>query len=139
MKKLVAFLASASALLAPTLALAEEAAEAAPTAASAADAAATAMFTVNNVWMMLATALVFIMHMGFATLEAGMTRSKNSVNILFKNTFIICIGLLTYYVCGFNLMYPGEFQWLLWLCWFRFGSSGRCDSRIRRCWLYLLD
>lgn len=111
MKKLVALTASAAAFLAPALAFAEEAAEeVAPTAASATEAAGTAMFTANNIWMMLATALVFIMHMGFATLEAGMTRSKNTVNILFKNTYIICIGLLTYYVCGFNLMYPGDFN-----------------------------
>src|SRR5690606_31763342 len=82
----------------------------APTAASATEAATNALFTANNVWMMLATALVFIMHMGFATLESGLTRSKNTVNVLFKNVYIVCIGLLTYYVCGFNLMYPGDFN-----------------------------
>jgi Amt family ammonium transporter len=68
------------------------------------------MFTVNNLWMMIAAALVFIMHLGFATLESGLTRSKNTVNILFKNTFIICAGLLTYAVVGFNLMYPGDWM-----------------------------
>ena len=56
---------------------------------------------------MIATILVFIMHLGFATLEAGLTRSKNTVNILFKNTIIPGIGLLTYALVGFNLMYPG--------------------------------
>ena len=66
-----------------------------------------ALFTANNIWMMLATGLVFIMHLGFATVEAGLTRSKNTVNILFKNTIIPCIGLLTYALMGFNLMYPG--------------------------------
>ncbi|TDQ17461.1 ammonium transporter [Algoriphagus boseongensis] len=65
------------------------------------------LFTVNNLWMMIATFLVFIMHLGFATLEAGLTRSKNTVNILFKNTIIPAIGLLTYALVGFNLMYPG--------------------------------
>jgi len=65
------------------------------------------LFTVNNLWMMIATILVFIMHLGFATLEAGLTRSKNTVNILFKNTIIPAIGLLTYAIVGFNLMYPG--------------------------------
>jgi len=67
-----------------------------------------AMFTANNIWMMVSTFLVFIMHLGFATLEAGLTRSKNTVNILFKNTMIIAIGLLTYAFWGFNLMYPGD-------------------------------
>src|SRR5690606_26411580 len=105
MKKLAALIAGSLAALAPALAFAEEAAEeAAPTAASATEAAATALFTTNNVWMMLATGLVFIMHLGFATLESGMTRAKNTVNILFKNVFIVCVGLLTYYVVGFNLM-----------------------------------
>jgi Amt family ammonium transporter len=66
-----------------------------------------ALFTANNIWMMLATGLVFIMHLGFATVETGLTRSKNTVNILFKNTIIPCIGLLTYALMGFNLMYPG--------------------------------
>jgi Amt family ammonium transporter len=66
------------------------------------------LFTVNNLWMMIATALVFIMHLGFASLEAGLTRSKNTVNILFKNSIIPGIGILTYTILGFNLMYPGE-------------------------------
>jgi Amt family ammonium transporter len=65
------------------------------------------LFTVNNLWMMIATTMVFLMHLGFATLEAGLTRSKNTVNILFKNTIIPAIGLLTYAIVGFNLMYPG--------------------------------
>ena len=65
------------------------------------------MFTVNNTWMLIAALLVFIMHLGFATLEMGLTRAKNTVNILFKNTAIIAIGIITYALCGFNLMYPG--------------------------------
>jgi Amt family ammonium transporter len=70
-------------------------------------------FVANNVWMMLAAGLVFIMHLGFAMVETGLTRAKNATNILFKNTFIICCGLITYFVCGFNLMYPGEFNGFL--------------------------
>jgi Amt family ammonium transporter len=61
----------------------------------------------NNTWMLVATFLVFIMHLGFATLETGLTRSKNTVNILFKNCGVLAIGLITYAICGFNLMYPG--------------------------------
>jgi len=72
------------------------------------------LFTANNVWMMLATALVFFMHTGFAFLEIGLTRQKNTINILFKNIFIITGGLLLYYAWGFNMMYPG----------FEEGSSG---------------
>ena len=67
------------------------------------------LFTVNNTWMLVATFLVFIMHLGFACLECGLTQAKNTVNILFKNTGVVAIGLLTYALVGFNLMYPGEF------------------------------
>ena len=68
------------------------------------------LFTVNNLWILVATILVFIMHLGFSALETGLTRTKNTVNILFKNVSIISIGLLTYALCGFNLMYPGDFS-----------------------------
>jgi Amt family ammonium transporter len=89
-------------LLTPATAWAEESAGVSP-----------GQFVANNVWMMLAAGLVFIMHLGFATLECGLTRAKNTTNILFKNTFIVCAGILTYYVCGFNLMYPGDLNgWL---------------------------
>ena len=65
------------------------------------------LLTTNNVWMMICTALVFFMHLGFSLLEIGLTRQKNTINILFKNIFIICVGLLLYCLVGFNLMYPG--------------------------------
>jgi len=45
--------------------------------------------------------------MGFAFLESGLTRQKNTINILFKNFFVITVGLLIYCIGGFNLMYPG--------------------------------
>lgn len=72
------------------------------------------LLTANNIWMMLSTALVFIMHLGFAGVETGFTQSKNTVNVLFKNTITPLIGILTYAFWGFNLMYPG----------FAEGSSG---------------
>ena len=71
------------------------------------------LLTINNVWMMICTALVFFMHTGFAFLEIGLTRQKNTINILFKNIFIITVGLLLYYIVGFNLMYPGDFNGVL--------------------------
>ena len=70
-------------------------------------------FTTSMLWTCIAAALVFIMHLGFACLESGLCQSKNTVNILFKNVSIIAIGLLTYALCGFNLMYPGEFNGFL--------------------------
>lgn len=64
-------------------------------------------FTTSNLWILIATALVFIMHLGFSALEAGFVRRKNVVNIIYKNMMIVAIGLLAYWFVGFNLMYPG--------------------------------
>ena len=98
---------------------AEAPAEAPPEEESAADAPAegsyeafmagpdAAMFTVNNLWILISAALVFIMHLGFCSVESGMCQKKNTVNILFKNVFIVCIGALGYMAWGFNAMYPG--------------------------------
>lgn len=76
--------------------------------ATASNVVANNTFTINNLWMMISAALVFIMNLGFATVESGLTQSKNTANILFKNTIIPAIGLLTYAFVGFNLMYPGS-------------------------------
>ncbi|MGB0409341.1 MAG: ammonium transporter [Opitutales bacterium] len=76
-------------------------------------------FTTSMLWTVIAAALVFIMHLGFATLEAGLTQSKNTVNIMFKNVFIISIGLITYALAGFNTHYPcGDWSMVEgWLSW----------------------
>ncbi|MEE9403410.1 MAG: ammonium transporter, partial [Algisphaera sp.] len=108
---------SAEAEAAPTAeeaaAAAEEEAEAAKMAAQFAAAYEEAgiseeLFTTNNLWIMLAGCLVFIMHLGFACVETGLTRAKNTVNILFKNVMIVMLGIVTYGVCGWLIMYPGE-------------------------------
>ncbi|MGK6351450.1 ammonium transporter [Parapedobacter sp. DT-150] len=88
------------------------------------------LLTANNIWMMLATALVFIMHLGFASVEAGFTQAKNTVNILFKNTLTPVLGIVTYALVGFALMYPGDFNGFLgfgkesWdMIWFTPGAA----------------
>ncbi|WP_269541176.1 ammonium transporter [Cerasicoccus fimbriatus] len=69
-------------------------------------------FTISNLWILIAAALVFLMHLGFATLESGLSQSKNTVNVLFKNVFIICMGLISYLLVGFNSMYPVD-AWII--------------------------
>ncbi len=86
------------------------------------------MFTANNTWMLVATFLVFIMHLGFACLESGLTQAKNSVNILFKNTAVVAIGLITYAFVGFNLMYPGDFALGQFLGFAGFGLDPGADG-----------
>lgn len=75
--------------------------------AATADAAKEVFLNASNIWMMICAALVFIMNLGFASVEAGFSQTKNTVNILFKNAITPVIGILLYALCGFNLMYPG--------------------------------
>jgi Amt family ammonium transporter len=77
-------------------------------------------FVVSMLWTVIAAALVFLMHLGFATLEAGLTQAKNTTNIMFKNVFIISIGIVTYAVIGFNTHYPGGPE--DWNGWVTFGG-----------------
>ncbi|MEM9252707.1 MAG: ammonium transporter [Planctomycetota bacterium] len=112
---LVAFTAlSAIGLISPAMAQEVEAlAEAAAASGPFAEAGISEeMFTVNNLWIMIAGCLVFIMHLGFAMVESGLTRAKNTVNILFKNVMIVMIGIVTYGVCGWIIMYPGD-GWII--------------------------
>ena len=101
------------------------------------------LLTINNVWMMICTALVFFMHTGFAFLEIGLTRQKNTINILFKNIFIITAGLLLYYIGGFNLMYPGEFNGFLGFAGFGIdaplAASGTLDLAYNGGYTYWTD
>lgn len=69
-------------------------------------------FMIDNLWILIAAALVFLMHLGFASVEAGLTQAKNTVNILFKNVFIVCMGVIAYAAWGFVSMYPGD-AWLI--------------------------
>lgn len=62
-------------------------------------------FSLNTVWVLLAAALVFFMQAGFALVEAGFTRSKNTTNILFKNMMDFVIGTLVFWALGFGIMF----------------------------------
>ncbi|WP_375199812.1 ammonium transporter [Bacillus sp. RS11] len=63
------------------------------------------ILSVNLVWVMLGTVLVFFMHAGFAMVEAGFTRSKNAVNIIMKNFLTISLGGIVYFLCGYAIMF----------------------------------
>ena len=62
-------------------------------------------FSLNTVWVLLAAALVFFMQAGFALVEAGFTRSKNTTNILFKNLMDFTMGTIAFWLLGFGLMF----------------------------------
>jgi Amt family ammonium transporter len=97
------------------------------------------LLTTNNVWMMICTALVFFMHLGFSFLEIGLTRQKNTVNILFKNFFVITMGLLVYALGGFNLMYPGEFNGFFGFAGFGLDSVAAADLTYNEGYTYWTD
>ena len=61
--------------------------------------------SLDTVWMLLAAMLVFWMQPGFALCEAGFTRGKNTVNILFKNFVDFMFGSLLFWFVGFGLMF----------------------------------
>lgn len=76
-------------------------------------------FVIDNLWILVAAFLVLLMHLGFASVESGLTQSKNSVNVIYKNVFILCTGILIYAFVGFQIMYPGDFNGI-----FGFGGFG---------------
>lgn len=61
--------------------------------------------SVNTIWVLLGTALVFFMQAGFSLCEAGFTRAKNTGNILMKNLMDFCIGTPAFWLVGFGLMF----------------------------------
>lgn len=60
---------------------------------------------IDMVWVLVAAVLVFAMQLGFALVECGFTRAKNSANIIMKNLMDFSIGSVAYYVVGFGLMF----------------------------------
>lgn len=59
----------------------------------------------DTVWVLLAAMLVFFMQPGFALVEAGFTRSKNTANILMKNFLDFMVGTFFFWMLGFSLMH----------------------------------
>jgi Amt family ammonium transporter len=65
-------------------------------------------FSINTVWVLITAALVFFMQAGFALVEAGFTRSKNTTNILFKNLMDFVIGTIVFWAIGFGIMFGSK-------------------------------
>ena len=67
------------------------------------------MYSATDViWVLIAAILVFFMQAGFALCEAGLTRAKNTGNILMKNMMDFCIGTPCYWIIGFGIMFAGS-------------------------------
>jgi Amt family ammonium transporter len=59
----------------------------------------------DTLWVVVAGALVFFMNLGFASVESGFARAKNSVNILSKNFIVFAVSSLGFYLLGWGLMF----------------------------------
>ncbi len=66
-----------------------------------------AYVSVDVMWTLLGAAMVFFMQAGFSLCEAGLTRAKNTGNILMKNLMDFCIGTPAFWLVGFGLMFGG--------------------------------
>lgn len=106
---------------------AEEAAETETEAAEVAPAEEADLgvgYALDNAFLFLAAVLVLFMQAGFAMVEAGFNSSKNAVNILFKNSMDVCVGVLLFFAIGFGLMYPGSYTGAEPSPYFGFGGFG---------------
>lgn len=74
-------------------------------AVAADNRAATMQVSMDTVWLVTAAALVFFMQAGFALLEGGMVRSKNTVNVIMKNYVDACLGSIVFWIVGYGLMF----------------------------------
>jgi ammonium transporter, Amt family len=89
-----------------------EAAAVAVEAVATVDKAAveTIQLNLNYVWIILTGALVFIMQAGFAMVELGFARAKNSINIVMKNFLDFCISVIAFLFVGFALMFGTTYK-----------------------------
>ena len=64
--------------------------------------------SVDTIWVLIATALIFFMQAGFAMVETGFTRAKNAGNIIMKNLIDFAIGTPAFWLIGFGIMFAGS-------------------------------
>ncbi len=94
---------------------------------------------INTVWVLITAFLVFFMQAGFAFLEAGSTREKNTVNILIKNVIDFAIATLAFWAVGFAFMFGTGSGWIGTSGFFLINVPERSDDLpIQAFWLFQL-
>lgn len=73
--------------------------------------------SIDTMWVLIATCLVFFMQAGFAMVETGFTRAKNAGNIIMKNLMDFSVGTLVFWILGFGIMFGTD----------TFGLFGKLD------------
>ena len=84
-------------------------------------------YSIDNLVLFISAVLVLFMQAGFASLEAGMSPANNTVNVLFKNFADMCLGVLSFYLIGYSIMYGSDVSGLGMLGWNGFGVSSTMD------------
>ncbi len=74
------------------------------------------MQNIDILWVLLSAFLVFLMQLGFALIETGTVRSKNTINVAMKNLIDTVFGIIFFWLIGFGLMFGSDVNGL-------FGSS----------------
>lgn len=92
---------------APAAAAAAPAEPPPPTIADAMTKITDMTLVANTIWTLICGMLVFFMNLGFCTLEAGLCRRKNAVNILAKNFIVFGISAIAFWVAGYGMMFGG--------------------------------
>lgn len=82
----------------------------------------------DTLWVLLGAMLVFWMQPGFALVEAGMTRAKNTANILMKNFCDFMCGSVLYWICGFSIMYGSGNGLIGWDGFFFIGEDSNVPA-----------
>lgn len=90
---------------------------------------ATLQSVLNSIWILVAACLVFFMHSGFALVESGFCRKKNTVMVLLKNAGVVAIAGILYYLVGWGVMY-GEGNAFIGLSEFAPDGSGRSPGEL---------
>lgn len=88
----------------------------------------------DMIWLVLTGSLVFFMQAGFAMVETGLTRTKNTTNILMKNLMDFCFGSIVFWMIGWGLMYGTDKLGLIGFSDFFKGSLG--DPKFYRDWFF---
>jgi len=79
--------------------------------------------SIDTIWILVTAVLVMFMQPGFAMVEAGFTRTKNTANILMKNLMDFSIGSIIFWMLGYTLMYGDDIGGFLGKISFFFGSN----------------
>ncbi|MFT7518327.1 MAG: Amt family ammonium transporter [Kiritimatiellia bacterium] len=111
---------------------------ASPVAAFAAEPEVAASFSpIDTMWVLLAAVLVFLMQAGFGMVEAGLIRSKNSVNVLTKNVLDMCTATLAYFLCGYAIMFGAGTAFFGTTGWALIGAESAADGvPLEAFWLF---